>query len=925
MNIQRLIVSVFIFLICVFVYLFAPFFFFLMHEQCWKHWSNGLVNKYFRNQSKQSCVIICESPSLRYGDVLHIINAFNSSKNFYFQKITKGAKEEGVVIQTITHFFYFFIFLETVKKKKKRLRMKVYYFPIDARLSIREVAQLIQKVRCKQVITSESNCKRILQHTKKISTQIRMIGLERHTDICLNLHLSEFVRLSVDANLLHSRLLSNSHAAKSFVEIRGWAHSARNNASRVLMLDTTSHLLVQHQLYGDINSDKFIQELVQSQMKFEIISQHAETAPQPASDLVIILSNLNIQVSFANDTRTIRIEEIGHSSDPSQFHTRQNNQLIIFNLLKSALILFISLQKKTNYSQYDTQNSNNITQQLLVNKTKGNPGEKKKKKKMSGWLSWNNNTSSNDQYRLLGFICAGIIILITVYTSKRRPKTPPPPSNFYQQLRKGDLQPAIEGCEEVELSDNLSLLTAFLSEIPFGGNRYKRELLDKLYERIKESGFLQQSFMTLIYSNLDGPFFYEAFRNHGQFEKLISMYIKKGVKQGSLIPLQASVKKVNDKTLEYHGNNILELFSVLASGNGSKEKAETDIAKVLSKNNSAILHVQLHNYMRHSNGVHMLSDPMTGNGNVKSVEVVKVFNSNAKPLLIKLNFHNVSSFSSSCSEMVFKTGDDLRKDASVLSMIQFMNLLWQENSATKHVHALTYKCIPMSGDKWGVIEFVPNCIPLRDVASLNGTLKDQQIDQLIASAAGSFIASFILGVLHWLCMFKTYTLSATHRNNVLLHNHKFRYEIDILTMYLFENPTLRCSILILATFLGFVFSCFFFLLLEKLSGLDADEMAITSDLQKLMDKKWDTFVGLCVQAFIVLRNNHHDIVQFAKVALPCLEWNSVRSFLLQKLLVADDVTSDDAATHIREKVTKAPGRWKTKIKNTLHTFAVKSI
>ena len=108
---------------------------------------------------------------------------------------------------------------------------------------------------------------------------------------------------------------------------------------------------------------------------------------------------------------------------------------------------------------------------------------------------------------------------------------------------------------------------------------------------------------------------------------------------------------------------------------------------------------------------------------------------------------------------------------------------------------------------------------------------------------------------------------------------------------------------------------------EKLSGLDASKFAITADLQMIMSQRgWKNFVHYCVSAFSVLRDNYKDILSFAHTALTFLEWNKVEEFLRTQLMIgANDAQVEQ---YIREKIEKAPKAWKTKMKNTIHSFAM---
>ena len=108
---------------------------------------------------------------------------------------------------------------------------------------------------------------------------------------------------------------------------------------------------------------------------------------------------------------------------------------------------------------------------------------------------------------------------------------------------------------------------------------------------------------------------------------------------------------------------------------------------------------------------------------------------------------------------------------------------------------------------------------------------------------------------------------------------------------------------------------------EELSGLDASKFAITGDLQTVMGTAgWDDFVRLSVSAFCALREHYTEILSFGRTALRFLEWSKVDAFLRQRLMVgADDV---EVEQYIKDKIGKAPSKWKTRMKNTIHAIAM---
>merc|ERR1712228_283886 len=247
---------------------------------------------------------------------------------------------------------------------------------------------------------------------------------------------------------------------------------------------------------------------------------------------------------------------------------------------------------------------------------------------------------------------------------------------------------------------------------------------------------------------------------------------------------------------------------------------------------------------------------------------------NAKPLLLSLYCDQTLS-----SQLVFKKGDDLRKDASINLMFKLFNDLWSAHKLKYNecdIESVTYRCIPMGAD-YGCIQYIAQCIPLTDIK----TMKIVNMNRLIATSVGSYISAYLCGI------------RDRHSDNILIRSSDSAlFHIDY----------------------GYVFG-------DKLSGLDASKFAITSDLQQIMGKKgWNNFVQFCILAFFILRDNYKDILSFGHTALPFLEWNKIEIFLKKQLMIG---TNDSTVEqYLREKIKKAPKKWKTKMKNTIHSIAM---
>ena len=207
------------------------------------------------------------------------------------------------------------------------------------------------------------------------------------------------------------------------------------------------------------------------------------------------------------------------------------------------------------------------------------------------------------------------------------------------------------------------------------------------------------------------------------------------------------------------------------------------------------------------------------------------------------------------------------KDQAVLQMFTFMNTLWKENEISykdKAVSCLIYKCIPIGNDV-GIIEMIGNCMELNKIMTLKSTLFTancsdnnkitNKFHRLIASSAGSFIASFVCGI------------RDRHDDNILIDTKKcILFHIDY--GYIFNNKV----------------------------SLDTAKFAITSDLKKIFELYkygWNDFVKLCVKSWMKLRENASELIDFARVVFAFLyESNEIELFLRDSLKL--DMTSENA-------------------------------
>jgi len=181
--------------------------------------------------------------------------------------------------------------------------------------------------------------------------------------------------------------------------------------------------------------------------------------------------------------------------------------------------------------------------------------------------------------------------------------------------------------------------------------------------------------------------------------------------------------------------------------------------------------------------------------------------------------------------------------------------------------------------KAGCIEFVPQSSSLDQILSLN--LQGLAVNRLIASAAGSYIASYVLGV------------RDRHYENILVRQDGLLFHID------FGN------------------------VLGNRVTIDTSSVAFTPSLQSVMGDQWFDFIDSCVEAFAVLRKYHLLLAPLAgrlfssiAVATP----DSVMEFFQQYLFL--DLDEKSSRERFRAKLIKAPKSFKTRLKNIVHEMKV---
>lgn len=145
---------------------------------------------------------------------------------------------------------------------------------------------------------------------------------------------------------------------------------------------------------------------------------------------------------------------------------------------------------------------------------------------------------------------------------------------------------------------------------------------------------------------------------------------------------------------------------------------------------------------------------------VQSVLVRKVFSSIARPKLVQLRkirtgaqLDESDAYETINPALMVKTGDNLMNDYGVMTMFRCFNIVWEEDEelATKYgscPHAFSFEILPTSASQ-GMLQGLDNLTSLADFPwnewSKNNKDNIDVIDKMVRTAAGSFIATYIMG------------------------------------------------------------------------------------------------------------------------------------------------------------------------------------
>eukprot|EP01083_Nonionella_stella_P108631 316115_1 len=204
-------------------------------------WDNQFCFKYIKSNVSESRIIICESPSLRYGNILHLLQIFNHPKN------TLILTDPHYIPHLALHPFKNDGYMNWNDKRTENeyndtLKLQIASYPIDARLQIKELCVLLRKVCPKYAFIPNNYFNRIKQNMNKfidinalqINQQKNQKHLPHHTSTTISPVLLEKIK--------NIEYFTMSRGVYHSVELN---KSDKTNGSKTLYLDP----LISHNLY----------------------------------------------------------------------------------------------------------------------------------------------------------------------------------------------------------------------------------------------------------------------------------------------------------------------------------------------------------------------------------------------------------------------------------------------------------------------------------------------------------------------------------------------------------------------------------------------------------------------------------------------------------------------------------------------------
>jgi len=285
---------------------------------------------------------------------------------------------------------------------------------------------------------------------------------------------------------------------------------------------------------------------------------------------------------------------------------------------------------------------------------------------------------------------------------------------------------------------------------------------------------------------------------------------------------------------------------------------------------------------------------------ISYLKVVKKFDSGNAPALLKCKLAGLGDIE---APLMYKP-DDIRSDMCVLNCFGVFNKIWGLSKPLYMgfiPHAYTFDCCPMT-EEVGVMEFIQQSTTLRDwdEKKLRSLSQEQKI-RFICTAAGSYVASYILG-----CRDR-------HLENFMVKNDHTLLQIDFKRCF---DRKAR----------GVVDSPHFAVKTEVKMELEKMGISIIRRGRLFMKVNgWDVFMRLCWHALKGLRAKSMAVVKLITGMFSGLRKNPhfrkrlIERWVLHALLL--NLSDSEAEKEVYRLVTDGLKSWSKYLKDYLHEMA----
>jgi len=260
---------------------------------------------------------------------------------------------------------------------------------------------------------------------------------------------------------------------------------------------------------------------------------------------------------------------------------------------------------------------------------------------------------------------------------------------------------------------------------------------------------------------------------------------------------------------------------------------------------------------------------------VCSIKVASIFNSNIRPKLLELEYSELFP-----SSVIIQKPGDLRRDFFVQTMFFIFNQIWKSTPFSNIVPSAGQYMVLPACKEFGFIEVASGMQSVDKVNFTQISWTEQKRNNLISTAAGGFIASFVLGI------------RDRHRDNMMFNTETGNF-IHIDFGYLFNYT----------------------------SWFDANRFAIPFEFKTLLGTDWNSFEAVCMEGYVALRRNCGMLVHFCRKLFSTVysETDIIGAF---NSAFYHNLTETDAAVTVKNLVDQGVASKKKKIKDFFHSRVV---